>query len=291
MFSGRILRPVWRWIHAMNRSVSINGPLLAALSALLLICCGQDRERTASPEAGDSTAEFQLYTYRIVNIYNHALDAYTQGLVYQNGYLYEGTGLHGESSLRKVELETGEVIQRHDLASEHFGEGITILGDSIFQLTWTSGRGFIYGTGQMDSIGEFTYPYYPWGLTDDGSELIMSDGSDTIYFLSPATFRETGRVNVCQDSVSIDDLNELEYIEGKLFANVYRSHNIMIIDPLTGRVTGRINLNGIRDGCVPAPGAGVLNGIAYDAETGRIFVTGKNWPELFEIELLPADNQ
>jgi len=275
----------------MNRSVFISWPALAALSALLLVCCGEEDQRIARPEAGDSTAEFQLYTFSIVNMYSHALDAYTQGLVYENGYLYEGTGLHGKSSLRKVQLETGEVIQRHDLDNEHFGEGITILGDSIFQLTWTSGRGFVYRIEQLDSIGEFTYPYFPWGLTDDGSSLIMSDGSDTIYFLAPETFQETGRINVRQDSVAIEDLNELEYIEGKLFANVYKTHNIVIIDPVSGKVTGKINLNGIRDGCVPAPGAGVLNGIAYDAETGRIFVTGKNWPELFEIELVPVENQ
>lgn len=275
----------------MNRSLSINGPVLAALSALLLICCGEDVERIAGPGKDDSTAQFQLYTFRVINKFNHALDAYTQGLVFENGYLYEGTGLHDESSLRKVELETGEVIQRHDLATEHFGEGITVLGDSIFQLTWTSGRGFIYGIEQMDSIGEFTYSYNPWGLTDDGNRLIMSDGTDTIYFLEPENFQETGRINVRQDSVAMYDLNELEYIEGKLFANVYKSHNILIIDPVSGEVTGRINLNGIRDGCVPAPGAGVLNGIAYDSETGRIFVTGKNWPELFEIELIPLENQ
>ena len=275
----------------MNRSVFISWSGLAVLSALLLLCCGEEDQRIARPEADDSTAEFQLYTFSIVNMYSHATDAYTQGLVFENGYLYEGTGLHGESSLRKVQLETGTVIQRHDLANEHFGEGVTILGDSIFQLTWTSHRGFVYGIEQMDSIGEFTYPYFPWGLTDDGSSLIMSDGSDTIYFLAPETFQETRRINVRQDSVTIDDLNELEYIEGKLFANVYKTHNIMIIDPVSGEVTGKINLNGIRDGCVHAPGAGVLNGIAYDAETGRIFVTGKNWPELFEIELVPVENQ
>ncbi|MBD3180257.1 MAG: glutaminyl-peptide cyclotransferase [Candidatus Latescibacteria bacterium] len=276
----------------MIRSIMVSKLTAAVLSALILLACGEDGGRPAGPGGNDTadSGQFREYSYSIVNTFSHSLDAYTQGLVFEEGFLYESTGLHGESSVRKVELETGNILMRHDLATRHFGEGITISGDSIIQLTLTSGEGFIYTREELDSIGRFEYDFFPWGLTDDGKKLIVSDGSDTLYFLSPDTFLETGRITVRHDSAAVDQLNELEYIEGKVFANVYGSYNIMIIDPASGRVTGRVDLSGIRDGSVPAPGAGIPNGIAYDPVDKRIFVTGKNWPDLFEIELIPAGN-
>jgi len=276
----------------MTESVRLIRRIIPVAAVLLLFACGEEGPAGgpagASPADSGDTEGFQLYTYSIVNRYNHALDAYTQGLVFEQGFIYEGTGLNGESSVRQVELETGDIVRRFDLGTEHFGEGITVLGDSLIQLTLSSFRGFIYSVQNLDSIGEFEYSHFSWGLTDDGEQLIMSDGSDTLYFLSPDNFRETGRVNVYDESGPVDQLNELEYIGGKVFANVYGSHEIMIIDPASGQVTGKVNLSGIRDGCVPAPGAGVLNGIAYHAGEDRIFVTGKNWPDLFEIELIPV---
>jgi glutamine cyclotransferase len=259
------------------------------LLGLILFSTGCGDERTTCPGgSGEAWPDsFQRYSYRIVNRFDHALDAYTQGLVYEDGFLYEGTGLHGESSVRQVELETGEVIRRFDMATDHFGEGITIVGDSVIQVTLNSFKGFIYGIEELDSIGEFHCPYFSWGLTDSGGSLILSNGTDTLFHLSSDTFEETGITVVTSDSVDVDDLNELEYIRGRVFANVYGSYDILIIEPLTGAVTGRLNLHGIREGFGPAPGAGVLNGIAYDPGADRIFVTGKNWPDLFEIELVP----
>lgn len=265
--------------------------ILIGLSVCLLLSCTEDESTPSSPDGNDtsSTDEFQLYTYSVVNVFPHAGDAYTQGLVYEDGFLYEGTGLHGRSSLRKVELETGKVLQRYDLPTAFFGEGITIRGDSIYQLTWTSLKGFIYRKADFDSIGEFGYTYFGWGLTHDRDNLILSDGTDTLYFLDPHTFQETGRVTVYDDDGPVVDLNELEYIDGKVFANVYRTDDIVIIDPTTGRVTGRIDLTGLYSSGLYFQPPSVLNGIAYDSEGDRLFVTGKNWLKLFEIELVPVD--
>ncbi len=238
----------------------------------------------APPTAGSGATPVD--TYRVVQTYPHDPTAFTQGLIFVDGALYEGTGLNGQSSLRRVELETGRVLQQRDLAPEYFGEGITLFGDRIFQLTWQSHVGFVYDRTSFAPVGTFSYPTEGWGLTHDGRRLIMSDGTATLRFLDPATLRETGSVEVRDEHGPVLRLNELEYVEGEILANVWQTDRIARIDPATGRVTGWIDLTGLK----PATDRpiDVLNGIAYDPATKRLFVTGKYWPSLFEIQVVPA---
>jgi glutamine cyclotransferase len=226
------------------------------------------------------------YTYTVVNVYPHDEAAFTQGLVFEGGFLYEGTGLYGQSTLRRVELETGNVAQLHSLPDSLFGEGITIFEDRIVQLTWKSGKGFVYDRGSFDLLQQFEYSTEGWGITHDGSRLIMSDGTATLYFLDPETLQITGQVEV-RDEEPVDELNELEYINGRVYANIWKKDQIAIINPETGNVTGWIDLSGINDS--EKTSENVLNGIAYDQNGDRLFVTGKRWSQLFEIELVPAE--
>ena len=267
---------------------------LVAVSACNFLSGQQEDSDAASStlpaptDAGYSTAAAGpvLYTYEVINSYLHDPAAFTQGLVYLDGVLYEGTGLNGESSLRQVALETGEVVQVHHLAEQFFGEGITVFGDRIIQLTWRSHVGFVYARETFELLQQFTYPTEGWGLTHDGERLIMSDGTATLYFLDPATFAAVGSIEV-RDQGPVSRLNELEYIDGQIYANVWQTDRIARISPQTGKVTGWINL---RDLLLPddrRQRVDVLNGIAYDAVQKRLFVTGKWWPKLFEIELIP----
>jgi glutamine cyclotransferase len=225
------------------------------------------------------------YSYRVINVYPHDETAFTQGLVFDNGIMYEGTGLYGNSSLRRVELETGEVLQLYALPPQYFGEGITVFDDEIIQLTWLSHKGFVYDKESFDLLQEFNYSTEGWGITTDGSRLIMSDGTSTLYFLDPETFQKIGQVEV-HDNGTVENLNELEYIQGKVYANIWLEEKIAIINPQTGQVEGWINLNGLYNMENQDPND-VLNGIAYDATSDRLFVTGKRWSQLFEIELIP----
>ncbi len=241
----------------------------------------------ALAQAGTPTTNAPVWGYRIVAEYPHDPDAYTQGLVFIDGELYEGTGLEGRSSLRRVDLETGEVLQSHDIADEHFGEGVAVLDDRIYQLTWQTGQCFVYDRETFALEETFTYETEGWGLTTDGERLIMSDGTDRIVFRDPATFEETGHIDVADGNAPVQSLNELEYIDGEIWANVYTTDWIVRIDPATGAVTGSIDLSGLlAPEDIPEQGVDVLNGIAHDSQTGRIFVTGKLWPTLFEIELV-----
>jgi glutamine cyclotransferase len=221
-----------------------------------------------------------VYSYRIVHTYPHDSAAFTQGLVYTGSVLYEGTGLYGRSSLRQVDLETGEVLQIRNLPSQYFGEGIAVWDGEIIQLTWREHAAFVYNRDTFTQTGQFSYPTEGWGLTHDGQRLIMSDGTSNLYFRDTRTFSETGRVQVYDGSLPVTRLNELEYIQGQVYANVWLTDRIARIDPLTGQVTAWIDLAGLRP-----PGADVLNGIAYDAAGDRLFVTGKLWPYLYQIEL------
>jgi glutamine cyclotransferase len=225
--------------------------------------------------------------YRIMKTYPHDNQAFTQGLVYHQGVLYEGTGLRGRSSLRKVELETGKVLQIHQLPDQYFGEGIVIWQDKIIQLTWQSQVGFVYDRETFEQVGEFNYPTEGWGITHDGEKLIMSDGTDTLFFLDPETFQEIGRIQVRYGNQPVRQLNELEYINGEVFANVWMTDLIVRIDPETGEILGAIDLTGLYYPDAQYKGNDVLNGIAYDPEADRLFVTGKLWPNLYEIELVP----
>ena len=232
-------------------------------------------QRTATP----------TYSYRVVRSYPHDRQAYTQGLVYHEGVLYEGTGLHGRSSIRKVKLETGEVLQIRPIDEKYFGEGIAIVGSDLIQLTWQTELGFVYELATFNSRRTFSYTGEGWGLTYDGKRLIMSDGSPTLRFLDPSTLKETGRLTVRDRGTPVEDLNELEVVKDEILANVYQTQRIARISPKTGQVTGWIDLSGLlspRD----SAGTDVLNGIAYDAAKDRLFVTGKLWPRLFEIQIV-----
>jgi glutamine cyclotransferase len=230
-----------------------------------------------------------VYGYRIVNEYPHDPDAFTQGLVYEDGIFYEGTGLKGRSSLRKVALETGEVLQIHDLSPEYFGEGISVVGDRIWQLTWQEHVAFLYNKETFEELDTVSYPTEGWGLTYDGERLIMSDGTSTLYFRDPVTFDLLGQVQVHDNGSPVARLNELEYIDGLVFANVWQTNRIAIIDPADGRVTAWLDLTGLLDSSDVTRSVDVLNGIAYDAAGKRLFVTGKLWPKLFEIEIVGDD--
>jgi glutamine cyclotransferase len=230
-----------------------------------------------------------VFSFEIINSYPHNKNAFTQGLVFENGFLFEGTGLNGHSSLRKVALETGEVLQAHELPYEFFGEGITIYGDMIIQLTWRSNVGFVYDKETFEPLKEFYYPTEGWGITHNGKHLIMSDGTSALHFLDPETFQRSHTIEVHDNNTPISSLNELEYIKGKVYANVWHTDSIAIIAPQTGRVTGWIDLTGLLSPEWQSGSDDVLNGIAYDAKDDRLFVTGKRWPILFEIELIASD--
>ena len=225
------------------------------------------------------------YTYSVVNVYPHDKIAFTQGLVFDNGVLYESTGLYGNSTLRRVDLVTGITLQLYVLPNLFFGEGITIFDDKIIQLTWQSNKGFVYDKGSFDILQKFDYPTEGWGITNNGSRLIMSDGTATLYFLDPVTFEKVGQVEV-HDTGPVTELNELEYIKGEVYANIWREEKIAIINPQTGQVKGWIDLTGIQD-LKNRDIDDVLNGIAYDAKEDRLFVTGKRWSQLLEIKLIP----
>jgi glutamine cyclotransferase len=226
--------------------------------------------------------------YRVVDIYPHDSSAFTQGLAYVDGVLYEGTGLLSGSTLRRVDLDTGEVLQSVALGADQFGEGIAVVGDRIYQLTWQTGTCFVYDSETFERLETLLYPSEGWGLTTDGERLIMSDGTSRLYFRDPATFAETGFVDVRAGDRPVENLNELEWVDGEVWANVWQTDWIARIDPVSGRVIGWIDLAGLLslqdrgDHSVD-----VLNGIAYDASTGRVFVTGKLWPKLFEVEMVP----
>ncbi len=251
------------------------------------------RTTPSSPHAGPSANTEKgtpVYGYRVVNEYPHDPYAFTQGLVYEDGIFYEGTGLTlGRSSLRKVALETGEVLQIHYLGSQYFGEGISVVGDRIWQLTWQNHVAFLYDKETFEQLDTIHYPTEGWGLTYDGERLIMSDGTATLYFRDPATFEALGQVTVYDDEGPVTRLNELEYINGKVFSNVWTTNRIAIIDPLTGRVEAWLDLTGLLDGVELPSEVDVLNGIAYDAAGERLFVTGKWWPVLYEIEIIRYD--
>jgi glutamine cyclotransferase len=227
-----------------------------------------------------------VYTYNITNIYAHDRNAFTEGLVFENGVLYEGTGLNEQSTLRRVELETGDILQIYELPDQYFGEGITIYGNKIIQLTWQSHIGFVYDKNSFELLEEFNYSTEGWGITHDGERLIMSDGTSTLHFLDPETYEEIGQLAVFDNNGPVTRLNELEYVQGTIYANVWQTDRIAVIEPETGQVIAWIDLTGLLTTEDLSEPVDVLNGIAYDAATDRLFVTGKWWPKLFEIELI-----
>lgn len=230
----------------------------------------------------------QVYGYTVVKTYPHDPGAFTQGLFWRDGFLYESTGLRGRSSVRKVMLETGVPEQERLIDSRYFGEGVVDWKDRLISLTWQDQVGFVFDLATFEKVGEFSYPGEGWGLTRDETRIIMSDGASTLRFLDPDSLEETGSIQVTDDGRPVDNLNELEWVKGEIYANIWQTDRIARIDPGTGRVTGWVDLSGLLS---PADRAGgrvdVLNGIAYDAAADRLFVTGKLWPRLFEIRLTP----
>ena len=228
------------------------------------------------------TGRTPVYQYRVIRSYPHDRRAFTQGLVYEGGFFYEGTGLHGRSSLRKVDLASGRILKEIRLEPSRFGEGITIFGDRIVQLTWLSRVGFVYDKNSFRIRKTFAYPREGWGITHDGRRLIMSDGTSGLHFLDPKDFREVAIIGVHDERGPVTGLNELEYLQGVIYANVWPTDRIAVIDPRTGRIKAWIDLQGLL-GEKDSRGVDVLNGIAYDAQNDRLFVTGKLWPKVFEI--------
>ena len=252
----------------------------AAAAATLGFAPGQPRRAAASAPVAH---------YRVVHVYPHDPEAFTQGLVYVDGVLYEGTGLNGRSSIRKVKLENGEVLQIQKLDGQYFGEGIAVVGASLFELTYKAEVGFIYDRASFQRTGTFTYKGEGWGLTYDGTRLIMSDGTAYLRFIDPKTRRETSRLQVRDGAAPVERLNELEYVKGEVLANVWQTERIARISPKTGQVLGWIDLSGLLN-AREMQTVDVLNGIAYDAAGDRLFVTGKLWPKLFEIKVVSAPN-
>ncbi len=280
-----------RTFRLSRRSRALRVSTTALCSALLLAasCDGPATER-----AGDSpltlTRRTPIYRADVVRSFPHDTGAYTQGLLWHNGQLYESTGQVGASNVRRVNMETGAVEQQRDLPAPHFGEGITILGDKLYQLTWQTGKAFVYDVNTFAPLGEFAIDGEGWGITTIGSELIMSDGSATLRYLNPETFEVTRRVTVMEQNMPVRNLNELEMVKGELWANVWTTDKIARIDPQTGAMLGWIDLAGLLPQNERAgTSAEVLNGIAYDAEGDRILVTGKYWPRLYQIRLRAAE--
>jgi glutaminyl-peptide cyclotransferase len=225
-------------------------------------------------------------TYQVVHTYPHDPNAFTQGLIYVDGHLYESTGLNGRSALRLLDLATGNVLQKHDLAHEFFGEGLTDWGSTLIQLTWTSHKAFVYDRFSFSLQSTISFDGEGWGLTHDETVLILSDGTSTLRLLDPKSLGVTRRLRVTdQSGRAVENLNELEYVRGEIYANVWQTNQIIRISPRTGKVLGRIDLTGIIDKRELHGEGAVLNGIAYDAAGDRLFVTGKLWPKLFEIKV------
>lgn len=225
-----------------------------------------------------------LYKYSIIKSYSHDTDAFTEGLIFSDGLIYESTGIQGSSSLRKVDLESGQVLDKIMLDDQYFGEGITNLNDQIFQLIWKSKKALTYDVANFSLKGEINCPLEGWGITNDGTRLITSNGTSSIFFLNVNSLKIERRIEVYDDKGPVNNLNELEFIEGEIFANVWKTDFIVRIDPETGKVLGWIDLKGILN--MELPKENVLNGIAYDKAQDRLFVTGKNWPSLFHIDLV-----
>lgn len=226
------------------------------------------------------------YSYEVINQYPHDPDAFTQGLVFDKGMFFESTGIRGKSSLRKITPDTGEIIQIIRLPNHLFGEGVTVFNEKVILLTWKAGIGLVFEKGSFKLIKEFKFAFEGWGITHDNRRLIISDGTSIIRFCSPDTLEEVSRIHVHDEKGPVRNLNELEFIKGEIFANIWRTEKIARISPETGRVVGWIDLTGLYSPTGPAKPVDVLNGIAYDSENDRLFLTGKLWPKIFEIRIV-----
>ncbi len=260
---------------------------LVAAIFLFLLCSGCQTGAVANHSAANNANKGSVpkYGYEIVNTWPHDNEAYTQGLAFIDGKLLESTGQEGRSSLRRVEPETGKVLKKVDVPRPYFAEGISLFKGKIYQLTWQHQLGFIYDADSLEKLGEFSYRGEGWGLTNDGSSLILSDGTNRIRFLDPTNFQVSRTISVLDGPTPIASINELEYVHGEIYANIWHKEMVARIDPQTGRVVGWIDLTGLRKQSEAHDNEAVLNGIAYDDHNDRLFVTGKLWPKLFEIRV------
>ncbi len=276
--------------------VSRRRAALIPVALLALVGCGRNGTERAPavppspPTMAGADAKTAIgapvrYTYDVVATWPHDRGAFTQGLLVRNGGFLESTGLNGQSSLREVELKTGRVLKQVGLAPQYFGEGLAVIGDRAFLLTWQNGKGFVYDADTFRLEREFAYTGEGWGLTTDGRALILSDGTAQLRFLDPATFAVTRTVEVTREGKPVEHLNELEFIRGEVFANVWQENEIVRIDPATGVVRGVIDCSGLLPRAEIRADTDVLNGIAYDAATDRLFLTGKRWPKIYEVRL------
>jgi glutaminyl-peptide cyclotransferase len=249
--------------------------IVSCLVASVLACVAQTRQ----------------YGYQVAHVYPHDRSAFTQGLEFRAGFLYEGTGLNGHSTLRKVKLESGEIVQQINLSPEYFGEGITVINQQIIELTWRTETGFVYDQNSFRQLRSFSYPGEGWGLANDGAQIYMSDGTPQIRVWDPVTLHEKRRITVRDGGAPVTYLNELEWVRGEIYANVWQTDRIVRISPTDGRVLGWVDLSGILPAADRTEHVDVLNGIAYDVLGDRLFVTGKLWPKLFEIKIVPKTRQ
>ncbi|WP_408672357.1 glutaminyl-peptide cyclotransferase [Lutibacter sp.] len=275
-----------------STTLKINNYKLGKHTITAIIFYESKTEKVMKPIYFMADSTPNVYTYKIINTYPHDKNAFTQGLEFYNGFLYEGTGHKGSSSIRKVELKTGKVLQQLNLDSTYFGEGITIFNNKLYQLTWQSGIGFVYNLETFKKEKEFKYTKSRegWGLTHSNEKLIKSDGTERIWFLNPETLIEESYIEAYTNKQKVEKLNELEYINGLIYANIWQKNSILIVNPKTGKVEGVANLNSLKTEILKEQTLDdndeVLNGIAFDKENNRIFVTGKHWSKLYEIELI-----
>lgn len=264
---------VFRCVHFLRLM-----PLLALLLQGLSYASGADQLNNVAPP---------VYSYQVVRTLPHDPQAFTQGLVLAGGYFYESTGLYGFSTLRKVEPDSGRVVRSHSLPERYHGEGIVLHEGKIYQLTWRAGTVFVYDAATFDQLENFSCGSEGWGITSDGKKLIMSDGSSLLYFRDPRNFELIGKVRVTDGSKPVTQINELEYVKGRIYANIWKTDRVAVIVPETGKVAGWIDFTGLFDSNLRADRQDVLNGIAYDAVNDRLFVTGKRWPTIFEVAIIP----
>ncbi|MDB6121665.1 MAG: glutamine cyclotransferase [Pedosphaera sp.] len=263
-------------------------PLFGFILVLLSGCNPSSAPQTppTNPAKAQATStETPKYSFEVINTFSHDTNAFTQGLIFLNGALLESTGLNGQSTLRKVDLKTGAVLKQVEVPPQYFAEGMTVLNGKIFQVTWQNHEGFVYDLETFQLERQFLYDGEGWGLTTDGESLILSDGTDQIRFLDPITMKVRRTIKVYDHDHPFNRLNELEYVKGEIYANIWGANFIVRIDPATGKVLGVINFTGLLAPQDYRPGTDVLNGIAYDAAGDRLFVTGKRWPKLFEVRL------
>jgi glutaminyl-peptide cyclotransferase len=270
-------------------------PLVLLLASFVFVGCpgrddgpALDTSQTHVDTPSVPPQSLPVYTYEVVNTWAHDTSAFTEGLLYHDGFLYESTGLQGVSTLRKVEIETGRVVQKIDLSPDIFGEGLALFGDKLYQLSWQNQKGFVYDLKSFKLLRTFTFYGEGWGMTSDSSRLYMGDGSEFLRVLDPDSLRVQKTIGVYDGNRPIKEINELEWVKGEIFANVWKTEMIVRIDPATGKLLGVIDLRGILPEQDRSPQIDVLNGIAYDPATDRLWVTGKKWPRLFEIRLKPA---